>query len=112
MLPAEIDSPSGGLEEKQPFWRLAIDKFHEVEPGVWAPVQATFRWGPTGKVFSVVKVAVDMDRSQWNKPVPEDFFTLAFPVGTRVKDDVRGIIYTTGKPDAGIIVQPPPASRR
>jgi hypothetical protein len=100
MMPAEIYSRNRG-PGWAPYWKITIDKFHEVEPGVWAPVEATYRWGPPGKVFSVIKVAVDMSRSQWNKPVTEELFTLSFPVGTRVKDDLRGLHYATGKPDDG-----------
>jgi len=88
MMPAEIDSGFRSSDQTR-FWRITIEKFHEIQPGVWAPVQATYRWGPPGKVFSIINVAVDMARSQWNKPVSEDLFTLAYPVGTRVVDFSR-----------------------
>lgn len=100
MMPAEIDSRFRSSKQS-PLWRITIERFDEVEPGVWAPVRATYRWGPPGKVFSIIKLVVDMGQSRWNKPVSEDLFTLAFPVGTTVKDDVRSLVYATGKPDTG-----------
>jgi hypothetical protein len=87
MMPVEIEFFRKTMQT--PIRRIYITKFHEVEPGVWAPAKATHEcldW-KNGRVMAEIHLAVDMERSQWNQPVAEKVFDLPIPEGTRVTID-------------------------
>jgi hypothetical protein len=94
MLPAKIDLFQRSMQSL--FCRTTIERFHQIEPGVWAPVEATHEFGPEGQVRTRVRLSVDMTRSRWNQRLSEDLFKLDFPPGAAVNDRARNLVYVAG----------------
>lgn len=76
-----------------------ISRFHQLDDGAWVPIGATHEFHikrdsrdnvpvPSARV----DLTVDLAKSAWNVPIDEKEFTLPFPPGTRVRDEVRGLM--------------------
>jgi hypothetical protein len=83
--------------------RMVIREFTRLENGAWAPVKAvTTRFvksGPLkGSASQEAVATVDIARSTWNKPLADSLFTIAFPPGTSILDDLRKVTFVTGNP--------------
>lgn len=87
--------------------RTVVDAFHEVEKGLWVPIKVTSTFysssqGPLfGKPVVQIVAQVDVARSRWNVPIPDDTFVLKFPPGIHVTDRLRNIKFISGDGDTG-----------
>jgi len=105
LLPARIERYRRSMEGL--YSRTEVHEFHQVEAGVWAPVDVTIQYyaapgtPKSGKVTHVIHAVVDQKRSRWNLPLEDETFRLAFPAGTRVHDTVRHVAFVAGKGDTG-----------
>jgi len=88
-------------------FKTVIEKFKRLADGSWVPVQATTTFYEMKdpqflrKPWLEVVTTVDEDNSRWNIAVPDETFTLQFPVGTNVVDEIRKVMFVTGKADPG-----------
>lgn len=106
MLPSRIDVRRKSRETgEEPLWgTMLVRKFKKLDNGAWAPIevantayaeQGPIKGSPTQEAVGVVDVA----KSSWNKQYPDATFTIAFPKGVKVLDDLRKVTYVTGNPN-------------
>ncbi|MEX0677735.1 MAG: hypothetical protein WD063_11705 [Pirellulales bacterium] len=104
MLPSRIDMrwkvASG---EVLPWRQIVVRKFIDLPGDGWAPAEVSIttlaREGPIkGSPTQEAVAVVDVARSRWNQPLDESLFTLAFPPGISVLDDLRRVQFVTGNP--------------
>jgi hypothetical protein len=88
--------------------RRTILERKQIAPGVAVPVKSVTHYfepekdsGKFGEVWKKVDLVVDVARSRWNHPIPQEAFRVPFPAGTRVIDEIRDVAFVTGKPDPG-----------
>ena len=87
--------------------RREIGRFHEVLPGVWAPVEITatsfsiLAGNLLGQPSRVSNTVVDVSKSRWNVPLEETLFELKFAPGTEVFDQIDELQLVTGDGDDG-----------
>ncbi len=81
-------------------------ELREVASSVWAPVGAKRsvynknKKSPIfGKVGSDEFLKVDMAKSRFNIPIPDDRFVIKIPDGATVTDRIRNVVYTKGASD-------------
>ena len=85
-----------------------ISRFHQLDDGAWVPIEATheFHIKRDGRddvpvPGMRVDLTVDLAESAWNVPIDEKEFTLPFPPGTRVRDEVQGAMMVVEGVDTG-----------
>ncbi len=91
---------------------MTVEQFAEPKPGLFLPTKVTQR-AKVGKAEfpGVTLTATDL---RVNESIPPATFQLAFPVGTRVSDQIRGTTYTVtadgsqAKPGVTFPVAEPP----
>jgi hypothetical protein len=103
-LPSEIET----LRGKNLYSRTSITEFHLLDDKVtWVPVHSlcTFygavrlRDNPSERIVlpvRTVETVIDVVNSSWNREVDAERFKLVFPEGSRVKDDVEGVLFVAG----------------
>lgn len=105
-LPALIEEYRIRDGKRIVFWRTRIESFHQVSGG-FVPLKTvtqvfeTRPLGPMGQILAIQTVSVDLDRSTWNRTVPDRRFDISIPAGVRVIDNVRNVRFLTGKSDPG-----------
>jgi hypothetical protein len=102
MLPLQIETrredPGG---ETLLHTRLRVHRFLRLENGGWAPVEVSVTsFVPSGPIkgqpSQEAVAVVDIGKSSWNKPLPDSLFTIAFPQGISVLDELRRVTFVTG----------------
>jgi len=83
-----------------------VNQFHQLADGAWVPVEATHEFyinRDDGVAVPDMRVdlTVDLEKSSWNVPIDEKEFTLPFPPGTRVRDEVQGAMMVVEGVDTG-----------
>lgn len=78
--------------------KYELSGFEELSPGAYAPTQARYedRYSPDLPV-SITNLRC---RYSTSPVIDESTFTLQFPLGTRVDDEIAGIVYNTPDPIA------------
>jgi hypothetical protein len=92
-----------------PYTRRTVTNWKDLGGGVWAPTRVVsqhFDLDPQfqetfGQVSDEVVMEVDLNRSSWNKDIPEETFELPLPKGATVVDFRRNVRYVTGEDDPG-----------
>jgi hypothetical protein len=108
-LPVKVESWREELTDAGPVLisRREVGRFHEVLPGVWAPVEITvtsfsrIAGNLLGQPTSVSNTMVDVSKSRWNVPLDEELFELKFAPGTEVFDQIDELQLTAGDGDDG-----------
>jgi hypothetical protein len=78
-----------------------ITEYVKTRDGTWVPIKAktTTYWLGEGKQFGKPMtesvMSVDVKKSRWNEKLRTNTFTLPFPGGTTVIDEVRNITFVT-----------------
>jgi len=88
--------------------RRTIKERKSIAPGVSVPTKAVIdafvldrRPEFFQKKYSQLEVTVDVARSRWNEPIPEEVFRVPFPAGLSVHDEIRDVAFIVGKADPG-----------
>lgn len=69
--------------------QMDVTSFREIATGVWAPVDVSFTFRrKDGVVTRVTRVCVNVEKSRWNQPLPDDLFILEVPPGTEIINTV------------------------
>ena len=106
-LPSKIEIYRRDGTETRLNNQMEVDKFHQFQPGRWAPIEMTYtaynvQPGPyQGKVVNVYRVTVDVDRSRWNADLGDELFLLPYPAGIRVMDFINSLEIIAGEGDDG-----------
>jgi hypothetical protein len=101
-MPEQIDFLMGKTDDAVVRMRIR-NELSEVLPGVWLPVRSRLSSLVTDQKsqhFGVETVMqeyeVDATRSRWGVLVDDAVFELEIPVGTDVRDRIRGAVYQAG----------------
>ncbi len=84
-----------------------VPRFHELEPGVYFPARVEVYVSDQGKKRTLR--TVDYTEVALNKPHPPDIFTLKFPRGTALYDEIHNTSYDTdenGRPLGKVMTIP------
>ncbi|PQO35129.1 hypothetical protein [Blastopirellula marina] len=100
-LPKKITVSSKGRID----FDVEVMEFRSLGDGVWVPTKSRFRdyllaeqIDPVFPVhFLTTEVSIDVDRSAWNQPIPEETFHVLFPAGTGVLDEINHARLTLSK---------------
>lgn len=79
-------------------------QFEEAAPGIWLPTVYEKTIHFPSEFRQLVKVSVDI--LSVNQPLDESEFTLVFPPGTRVRDNIAGYKYEIGAANMGSLTPP------
>lgn len=102
MMPSKIDSYRGDFATRA--YSAEITQFHKLSDGTWVPIEAEIVEGAEDFPMHVSALKVDVEKSKWNFPPNETDFTLSFPAGTHVIDEVSNTAYIAGSGDPGTTV--------
>jgi hypothetical protein len=103
LLPSQIDvrhqEPSGN--GTFPWRSTVVRRFAQLENGAWAPIEvAVTSFVPSGPIKGSPNqeavAVVDVNTSKWNTTLSDSLFTIAFPQGISVHDELRHITFVTG----------------
>ena len=80
---AKLEVYDNGTGELNRFNSFDVIEMKNIEDDLWVPVHVLFQ---NGKEVVVEEIGI-------NEDLPEDFFTIKFPEGTRVTDKIAGMTY-------------------
>jgi hypothetical protein len=110
-----LDPARGGLVASQRVYQVIaakaeacllaehqVTEWHQIADGAYVPLvihSAAYLTTGTlrGSKVNSFCLTVDRARSTWNQPIDPARFTLEFPEGTRVADQIRKVAYTQGE---------------